>query len=241
MDNINIANNFNDFISDIGPNFAKNMKCMKPDDPLDCMSIPNNLSIYLYPCTSGEIESITKCLLNTKAVSLDGFPMKLIKYIIMDIYVALSAIFNSSFVAEVFPDTLKHAKVIPVFKSGDKFNITNSLPISVLPILSKIMKKLMYNRLISFMNSCKLLCDNLASDKDIRHNYMALLNIIGQISASIDDGKYTIGIFLDLSKAFDTINHDILLHLFYLRPFVMRSTFNKLKLSAKKAESEAHV
>ena len=153
-DKIKIANNFNDFYSDIGPNLAKNINCMKPDDPLDYMSMPNNLSIYLhpctsglypctsglYPCTSGEIESITKCLSNTKAVGLDGLSMKVIKYIIKDIYVPLSAAFNSLFVAGVFPDALKHAKVVP-----DKLNITNCRPISVLPILSKILEKLMYH------------------------------------------------------------------------------------------------
>ena len=76
----------------------------------------NNLSIYLYPCTSGEIESTIKCLLNTKAVGLDGFSMKVIKYIIKDIYVPQSAAFNSSFVAGVFPVALKHATVVPVLK-----------------------------------------------------------------------------------------------------------------------------
>ena len=74
--------------------------------------------------------------------------MKVIKYIINDIYVPLSAAFNSSFVAGAFPDALKHAKVVPVVKSGDKFNMTNYRSISVLPILSKILEKLMYNRLI---------------------------------------------------------------------------------------------
>ena len=79
---------------------------------------------------------------STKVNSLDRFSMKVIKYIIKDIYVQLSAAFNSSFLAGVFPDALKHAKVVPVFKSGDKFNITNYRPISVLPILIKIHKKL---------------------------------------------------------------------------------------------------
>ena len=186
----------------MGSNLAKNIKCMMHDDPLDYMSMPNNLCIYLYPCTSGiypctsgrypctsdlypgsssiypctsdlypctsdlypctsgEIESITKCLSNTKAVSLDGFSMKQIKYIIKDIYVPLSAAFNSSFVAGVFSDALKHAKVVPVFKTGEKFNITNYRPISVLPVLSKILEKRCIIVLYHFMNSCKLLCDN---------------------------------------------------------------------------------
>ena len=98
---------------------------------------------------------------NTKAAGLDGFSIKVIKYIIKDIYVPLSAAFNSLFVTGVFPDALKHAKVVHVYKSCDTFNITNYRPISVLPILSKILKKLINNRHISFMNSCKLLCDKL--------------------------------------------------------------------------------
>ena len=85
---------------------------------------------------------------NTKAVGLDGFSMKVIKYIIKNIYVPLSAAFNSSFTAGVFPDDLTYAKIIPVYKSGDKFNITNYRPISVLSILSKIIEMLVYNRLI---------------------------------------------------------------------------------------------
>ena len=73
---------------------------------------------------------------------IDGFSINVIKYIIKDIYVPLSAAFNISFEAGVFPDALKHAKVVPVFKSGDIFNITNYRPISVLPILSNILEKL---------------------------------------------------------------------------------------------------
>ena len=71
----------------------------------------------------------------------------------------------------------------------------------------------MYNRLISFMDSSKLLCDNQFGFRQKHSTYMALLNIIDQISASIDDGKYITGIFLDLSMAFDTINHYILLQI----------------------------
>ena len=117
------------------------------------------ISVY-YCCCCYALVVKLKVLLNTKAVGLDGFSMKVIKYITKDIYVPLSIAFISSFVAGVFPDALKLAKVGPVFKSGNKFNITNSRPISVLPILSNVLEKLMYNRLLSFMNSCKLLWDN---------------------------------------------------------------------------------
>ena len=106
MDKIKIANTFIDVFSDTGINLAENIKCMKPDNLPDYMSMLNELSIYLYPCTSGEIESITKRLSNTKAIGFDGFWMKVIKYIIKDIYVPISEAANSSFLAAVFPDDL---------------------------------------------------------------------------------------------------------------------------------------
>ena len=77
-----------------------------------------------------------------------------------NISVPLSKSFNSSLIGGIFPDSLKHAKVIPVFKCDDKFNINNYRPISVLPIFSKVFEKLMYNRLFSFVDKYKILCDN---------------------------------------------------------------------------------
>ena len=163
---------------------------------LSISSLSSVSSIYsVYSCTSGEIESVTKCLSSTKEVSLDGFAMKVIKYLIKAIYLPLSAAFNSSFLAGVFPDALKHAKVAPVIKS-DKFMITNYRPISALLILTKTFEKLVYNRLISFISSSELLCDNQFGFRHKHSTYMALLNIIDQISASIDDGKYTIAYLL---------------------------------------------
>ena len=106
---------------------------------------------------------------------------------------------------------MKHAKVIPAFKCDGKSVINNDRPISVLPIFSKVFEKLMYNRLSSFVDKLKIVCDNQYGFRKQHSTYMALINIINQISQGIDDGKFTVSIFLDLSKAFDTSDHVILL------------------------------
>ena len=185
---------------------------MKSNDPVvDYMSYNNKSSMYLFPCTNVEIENIVRDLSNTKSICLDGFSMQVIKSIISNISVPLPKSFNSSLIASIFPDYLKHAKVIPVFKCDDKSIINNYRLISVLPIFSKVFEKLMYNRIFSFVDKFKILCDNQYGFRKQHSTYMALINIIDQISRGIDKGRFTIGIFLDLSKALDTIDHEILL------------------------------
>ena len=131
------------FFSSIGSLLASNIHSMKSNDPVvDYMPYNNKSSIYLFPCTNVEIENIVRDLSNTKAIGLDGFSMKIIKSIISNICVPLSKSFNSSLIAGIFPDSLKHAKVIPVFKCNDKSIINNYRSISVLPIFSKVLRNL---------------------------------------------------------------------------------------------------
>ena len=101
------------------------------------------------------------------------------------------------------PSKLKIAKVIPLYKTKDPALFSNYRPISLLPFFSKILERLMHNRLYTAMNQF-----------GFRKNYstfLALMDLVDNISKNIDEGNYSIGIFLDLSKAFDTIDHTILL------------------------------
>ena len=131
---------------------------MKPNDPIDdYIQHKNQSSMYLFPCSSVEIENIVRDLSNTKSVGLDGCSMKVIKSIISNLSISVSKSFNSSLIAGIFPDSLKHAQVIPAFKCDDKSVINNYRPISVLPIFSKVFEKLMYNRLFSFVDELKIM------------------------------------------------------------------------------------
>ena len=106
---------------------------------------------------------------------------------------------------------MKIANVIPIFKSGDKSQFNNYCPISVLSQFSKIFEKLFYERLKTYIDKHVLLSDNQYRFRSNRSTSLALLELVEKITKSIDDGKYTIGICIDIKKAFDTIDHNILL------------------------------
>ena len=111
----------------------------------------------------------------------------------------------------IFPDNIKLAKVIPLFKSGDNKTFSNYRPISVLPCFSKIFEKVVYNRSMKFISKRKILNKNQYGFWENHSTALAITDFIEKISTSIDQGYYSIGIFLDLSKAFDTVNQGSIL------------------------------
>ena len=112
-------------------------------------------------------------------------------------------------VSDVQNDNLAKAKVIPLFKSGNKHHFTNNRPVSLLPQFSKILEKLFNNRLDKFIDKHKLLTESQYGFRPNRATSMTVIESVEEISNSIDQKQYTVGIFIDLKKAFDTINHDI--------------------------------
>lgn len=117
---------------------------------------------------------------------------------------------NLSILNGVFPNELKIAKVIPIFKSGNVIDIANYRPVSVLPAFSKLFERIMYNRLIDFINKNNLLYKYQFGFRSNHSTAMALLLLVDRITEAMQNGEYVLGVFLDFSKAFDTINHDIL-------------------------------
>ena len=110
-----------------------------------------------------------------------------------------------------FPDPLKIVKVIPIHKNGSTQDMNNYRPISLLSIFDKIMEKIMHNRLYHFLEVNNILYSKQFGSRKNNSTMNALINITEKIKESIDKGKYGCGIFIDLRKAFDTVNHDILL------------------------------
>ena len=108
------------------------------------------------------------------------------------------------------PDSLKIAKVCPIFKSGNNADFTNYRPISVLPSFSIILEKLVNSRLLNYLSQHSILSDNQYGFRNNHDTSMAVLETIDKITNARDSNAFSIGIFIDLSKAFDTLINNIL-------------------------------
>ena len=141
----------------------------------------------------------------------DGVPMRVLRASMPELSNVISHLCNISFSSGVFPDQLKIAKVVPIFKAGDKKLFSNYRPISVLPALSKIFEKIMYNRLVEYCDANNIISEDQYGFRKGLSTEIALTKFKEDILNSFDNRFYSVGVFLDLSKAFDTVNHKILI------------------------------
>ena len=123
----------------------------------------------------------------------------------------MADLFNLSFKTGVFPSVLKTAKVIPIFKKDSKLDYSNYRPISLLSNIEKILEKPMYRRLYTFLNNKNIIYDLQFGFRQQYSTSHALINITENIRKTLDDGNIGCGVFVDLQKAFDTVDHQILL------------------------------
>ena len=125
----------------------------------------------------------------------------------------ISFLINRSFTTGIFPSALKTSKVIPVFKNkGSNQTVDNYRPISLLSNIDKIFEKLVYSRLISFLELHNVLSEKQFGFRKKHSTNDALISLTEEIRRSLDSGKLSCGVFIDLQKAFDTVDHEILLH-----------------------------
>ena len=168
-------------------------------------------SFVFFPTSAVEVINIASALQNKQSFGFDGIPVNIMKSSICFIAEPIAVIINSSLDTGIFPDILKVARVCPIYKNGDKSDFQNYRPISVLPSFSKIFEKVVQTRLLSYIFSNSILCSNQFGFQKNHSTYMALIDLYDKISLAIDRNEFSVGIFIDLSKAFDTLDHYILL------------------------------
>ena len=157
----------------------------------------NNMSFFVCPAEELEVKKII-LQLKDRAPGKDGIMSKAIKCI-------------SDHVAAPVSKWTKIALVSPLYKAKDPMIFSNYRPISLLPLFSKILEKLMYNGLLSFLNKCNVINKKQFGFRNNHSTYMALLIMLDNIRNALDNGECAVGIFLDFQKAFDTVDHDMFL------------------------------
>ena len=144
-DRKDIANGFNEFFVNIGPALAKNIPVHSDIDVTNYMNVQNDKSMFLIPADESEVSSIVRNCSNKSSEDSDNVSMKLLKEVFQYIVKPYTYICNLSFKNGIFPDRMKMAKVVPLFKSGDKKSFNNYKPVSLLSQFSKILEKLFDN------------------------------------------------------------------------------------------------
>ena len=204
-----ISNSFNHAFVNTGPSLS--LKVKKSKTSFESYLTSNNYLMENNELSEQELFDAVNLLKSNKGNGVDDVSSNIIIKSIYHIKIPLLHIFSLSLEQGIFPDKLKVARVIPVLKSGDATCVTNYRPISILPCFSKILEHIMYKRLYHFLDINNILYSKQFGFKNGHSTDQAIAHLVHDILKSFDENKYTLGVFIDLSKAFDTVNHYILL------------------------------
>lgn len=146
--------------------------------------------------------------LKTRPFSIPVSILKILKIVLAK---SLEAIFNESILSGKVPDSFKLGRVKPIFKKGLYTNLNNYRPISLLSIFNKLQEKLMFNRLVAFLEENNILYNKQFGFHTGYSTNHAILCTTNKVQKAIDERENSCGVFLDSSKAFNTVNYNILI------------------------------
>ena len=206
-----IANEFGEFFSSIGRKYAEKI----PNPKYDRSHYVNKIaiqskSIYLTPTSPTELEKLITKLPNKSSCGYDNINNILLKKLSKELLTPLTIICNTSMVTGTFPRQMKTAVVIPLYKNKEREYVNNYRPISLLLTISKLLEKVIYKRVYHFMQETNQIYESQYGFRAGHSCENAISEVLGEIVKNIQNGKTTICILLDLSKAFDSLEHEMI-------------------------------
>ena len=205
-----IANEFNSFFTSIGNTIDSKIPHVETNFK-DYLTNKQENSFRLNPTTPLEISNIIISIQLSKASGPNSIHTKLLKDCIHIFSFILSILINKSFSEGSFPDFLKLANVIPIFKKNDKNICSNYRPISLLSNIGKIYERVFHTQLYNFFDDNNLFYQQQFGFRKKHSTEHALLSIVENVRNNMRNKTFSCGTFIDLEKAFDTVNHTILL------------------------------
>ena len=209
-DDLEIAEAMNNFFCSVGKNLAEKLPQSRTTFS-NYSKHPQPNSFFVAPFSEVFVTETVERL-NKRKSGPDGISNRILSLSIEHIIKPLTHLINLSMTTGVFPEQLKTAQVIPLFKKGDTFLCTNYRPISLLSCFHKLFEKFMKVRLQSFLDNNNILYEHQYGFRKTYSTNLALIGAVDEIYSNLNNDLYGIGIYLDLQKAFDTVNHNILLH-----------------------------
>ena len=206
-----VANKFNEYFSNIADNLQSKIY-QHGNDFSKYLNNSNPYTIFIEPTDKDEIINIINDLNISKAYGPHSIPTDIFHQIKLIVVEPLTQIINLSFVTGEYVDNLKIAKVLPIYKDkGSNMECCNYRPISLLSNINKIVEKLMHKRLFNFLSKHDCIYKLQFGFREHHSTTHALINLTEEIRSSLDNNIFACGIFIDLQKAFDTVDHKILL------------------------------
>ena len=206
-----IANHFNSFFASIGTKISQQIKNHDQIDHRQYLINRPVTTFYFHEITTQDVMCIISKLPNKKSTGYDEISTETIKILSAVISPTLFLIINKCILNGTVPDEMKVSKIKPLFKKGDATLLNNHRPISLLPCVSKIFERVLFNQLYEYFDRNDLLTQHQYGFRKNHSTEFAAMELIDRVANLLELGKIPFNLYVDLSKAFDVLNHDILL------------------------------
>ena len=201
-----VADFINNFFCEIGPKLAANH-----DEPWQFYGRVNEFTCPPMATDFAQVLKLCKEIKTTKSSGFSDVSSKVFKDAFLVLVPQLVYLFNQSFATDIFPDSWKQATIIPLYKGGNKTDVSTYRPVSLLPLPGKILEKIAHSRLTTFLENHKTISNKQGGFRKGFSTTSSIAELTDILFSNVNRGLTSIAAFVDLRKAFDTVDHSILL------------------------------